>query len=158
MALSKFFQHDHPFFQRHPLFGCDFDDYLMPFASSREPIFDFMPCLYDKNNGFFRRGSSSCAIRESDKDVQISFDMPGMKKSDVSVKIENDTLLHISGGSKLMNSDRKFETYMSIGVTVDTNKLTANLADGVLVVHAPKREQEKSVRVIQVTEHPHAKL
>ena len=68
--------------------------------------------------------------------------------------------MHITGGRKTEKegvvSETKFEKRFTIGNNVETEKLTANLADGVLVLTAPKIEKkEKPVKHIMITERPH---
>lgn len=154
MALSRF---------NHPLFG-GFDDFFAPTPFFREPVFDIMPVipnlLRDEDMKLLR-SSPGYEINESDGKYQIAVDVPGVKASDMTVKLEEDgKVLHISGGRKVekdgMITETKFEKRFTIGDNVDKEKLTANLADGVLTLTAPKIEVQKpEPMTIAITEGPH---
>ncbi len=73
---------------------------------------------------------------------------------------ENGRLLHLSGGRKTVKKNEtqetKFDKRFWVGDNIDTSKLSANLANGVLVVTAAKkpREEPKTIK-ISITEGPH---
>ena len=156
MALNRF-QHD------RPLFG--FDDFLWP----RPLLFDdplkdlmLMPVIQnlDRNDDMILRASSpGYEIHQLDGKYQISVDVPGVKASDITVNLEHEgKVLHISGGRKSTQDDgsyseMKFEKRFTIGSNMDVDKITANLADGVLTLTAPvKEEVKKPVHTIAITE------
>lgn len=74
-------------------------------------------------------------------------------------KIEDDNVLHLSGARKIQDgnnfSERRFEYRMTLGDKVQVDKISANLADGVLKLTVPKTELKKpEARTIQITEAP----
>ena len=157
MALSRF----------TPIFGRGFDDFFAPSPFfSRDPVFDLMPVVNsltrDEDFKLFR-SSPGYEITESEGKYQIAVDVPGVKASDMTIQLENEgRVLHISGGRKITKenavSETKFEKRFTIGNNVDTTKLSANLADGVLVISAPKLEKKvKPDTTIKITEGPHEK-
>jgi HSP20 family protein len=144
-------------------------DPFAPFFSRREsPFMDTMSPL--RNFPFHRHNptkllrslSPGYEIKEHDGTYEIAVHVPdGVKASDVAVELENDgTVLHLSGerrqedeNGKLV-SETRFEKRFTIGTNVDTDNITANLSDGVLVLTAPKIETEQK-RTIAITEKPH---
>jgi HSP20 family protein len=156
MALRPFFAHD-DFFGPSPWMRD-------PFAT--DPFFrDIVPMTVLNNierDPFMvlRRSSPGYEIHEDDKKFQLSIDVPGVKAEDMKVDLLQDgRLLHLSGGRKVEKggsvTETKFDKSFTIDETVDTSKITANLADGVLVVSAPKKEipEEKPI-TIAITEGP----
>ena len=141
----------------HPFFG----------AARREPFFDsLMPVLRNfptNPKATLLRSSPGYEIKESDGTYEIAIDIPdGIQASDMKVELENDgTVLHLSGGRKLKEKGKVFTTQFNkrftIGPNVVTDKIAANLADGVLVLTAPKIEKALKMpkQRIAVTEDPH---
>ena len=141
----------------HPFFG----------AARREPFFDsLMPVLRNfptNPKATLLRSSPGYEIKESDGTYEIAIDIPdGIKASDMKVELENDgTVLHLSGGRKLKEKGKVFTTQFNkrftIGPNVETHKIAANLADGVLVLTAPKIEKALKThkQKIAVTENAH---
>merc|ERR1712137_385461 len=99
----------------------------------------------------------------------LSLDVPGVKAKDLQVETKADThryrhrVLEISGTRKMMNgTDETFVRGFTIDERVaDVSKMTANLADGVLVVTIPKcteEEEESKPRTIEISENPHPEV
>jgi HSP20 family protein len=118
------------------------------------------PNLERPTDSVLVRSSPGYEINEIDDTYQIAVDVPGVKAEDMSVQLDNDgRVLNISGGRKVVKdntiTETKFEKRFTIGKNVDMEKVTAKLADGVLVLSAPKIEKkEKPVVNITITEGP----
>lgn len=87
-------------------------------------------------------------------------DVPGLKPEDMTVQIEqNGRVLRLSGGRKVKKENEvmetRFEKSFTLGKEIDTSKITANLANGIMVVTAPKdpSKKEKVVK-IPITHEP----
>jgi len=81
-----------------------------------------------------------------DNDVlTMEFDVPGLSKKDINVKVE-DTILSIEGD----NEKRTFKKRYNIQEDWDVSKTTATVKDGVLNISIPKVE-EKKTKVIEVS-------
>jgi HSP20 family protein len=90
-------------------------------------------------------------IVESDKELVLSADLPGVKLEDVEVKIEDGTLT-LSGSRKFENEDNKngyhriersygeFHRAFALPDSVDATKVAAGFDNGVLKVTLPKKE------------------
>jgi HSP20 family protein len=154
-------EHDRIF---RSLFG-GFDDFFAhPTLMSRDPFAPFFSRHHrpDPNTTLLRSLSPGYEIKEHNGTYEIAVHVPdGVKVSDVAVELEhNGTVLYVSGerhqedeNGKLV-SGMRFEKRFTIGTNVDTDNITANLSDGVLVLTAPKIETEQK-RTVAITEKPH---
>ncbi|EED88565.1 heat shock protein, partial [Thalassiosira pseudonana CCMP1335] len=85
-------------------------------------------------------------VTENDKQFRLAVDVPGVKPDAMQVELEHDgRILHLTGGRKVKTDtsveEYKFEKRFTLGKDLDTAKITAHLADGVLVLTAPKKEK-----------------
>lgn len=108
---------------------------------------------------FMARPYMSMAKRNSqvlnrDEDWQIVFAIPGVKKEQVNIKVD-DFVLSVSYDDKNSNDQFNFVSSFSrswnLGNDVDVNKIVANHEDGILTITVPKPEAKKRVvRTIEV--------
>jgi HSP20 family molecular chaperone IbpA len=150
MSLARF----RPFALRTPL-GEVFDMPAFPFPRELANFPSFNS--FDNNEGFWH-SRHPYQVHEDDKMYTVSVDVPGVRAEVMNIKIDNN-VLHLSGGRKIQDgknvSERKFEYRMTLGDDVQMDKISANLADGVLKLTAPKVEVKKpEARTIQITEGP----
>jgi HSP20 family protein len=138
--------------------GPGFDDLFAP-----TPFFPDRHLDRSAEDEVLQKASPGFEIHEHDGQYQISVDVPGVKASDMSLELEQDgTVLRLSGARKVTEGDcvteTRFDKMFAIGGNIDTEKMTANLADRVLILKVPKREIEKPrTLTIPITEHPHEK-
>jgi len=97
---------------------------------------------------------------EDEKNLRISLDVPGVKASDISVTTDSK-VISVSGTRRIFGSGgetakkTRFSKSFSVDEqTVDLSQLKANLADGVLVIMAPKKPKP-APRSITITTEPH---
>lgn len=161
-------------FQHQPLFGNlfgpGFDELFAPHPSTfprhlhETSLFEATPVidsLVREDDWKLFRSSPGYEITENERTYQIALDVPGIKAADMTVQLERDgRILHITGGRKVEKegsvSETKFEKRFTIGENVDTEKLSANLADGVLILSAPKLDTKRKMsQIIPISEVPH---
>src|SRR5581483_4413486 len=109
---------------------------LAPFGGSFEPSM----------------GWPSIEVNESDKDVKVTAELPGLDEKDVQVELTNG-VLSIKGEKKTETEDKdrkfseryygRFERRIPI-VDVDQDKISAAFKNGVLTVTMPKLPQAES--------------
>ena len=109
-----------------------------------------------------RTGSPAIDVVETNDEILVVADMPGVRKEDLELNLAG-TLLTIKG-SKLseQNSDKRrifrretwagsFSRTIDLPANIDNEKVNAELKDGVLTLRISKREEAKtkaiSVRV-----------
>ncbi len=101
--------------------------------------------------GELRTAIPSVDIYENDDAILLHAEMPGVKKEDVSVDIDNGTL-SLSGVRRFEKkgtstweefSDVEYIRSFSIPQSIDVEHVEAELKDGVLKLHLPKSEAAK---------------
>lgn len=84
--------------------------------------------------------------------VELSMELPGVTSKDVSVELENNKMLHISGSrvyksqGSLVQSD--FHQSFQLDDNVDADQLKVTLSAGILKVTVPK--MEKTVKKLEI--------
>lgn len=97
-------------------------------------------------------------IKEDDKNITVNADLPGLKKEEIHVSIENDVL--IIRGERKSESEKNEKYYsrverfvgvterrLNLGTSVDQSKVTANYNNGVLELVLPKTESSKPRKI-----------
>jgi HSP20 family protein len=110
-------------------------------------------------NRAFRQSSPRYEITDNDERFQVAVDVPGVKMEDINVSLEEDgKILTISGQRESTNERYSFTSRFAQSFTldsaVDTEKITANLKNGVLIIAAPKNMAliEQAIRKIPITQ------
>jgi HSP20 family protein len=97
-------------------------------------------------------------IYETESELVVTADLPGINEKDLDVRVENN-MLTIRGERKLektVNEDNmlrveraygSFSRSFSLPNTVNTEAIKADYRDGVLTVKMPKREESKPKQV-----------
>merc|ERR1712017_31274 len=92
---------------------------------------------------------------DNNEKFELTVDVPGVKEEDIEIKLE-DNFLTVQGqrmaASETSKFSSKFSKTFSLDQTVDVEKFTASLKNGVLTVSAPKdlAKLEENVRRIPV--------
>lgn len=93
-------------------------------------------------------------IRETDDALLVQAELPGIDKKDIHLEVK-DGVLTLSGERRYEKEVKeenvhrveraygKFSRSFSLPTNVDADKVNANMKDGVLEVHLPKRESAK---------------
>ena len=100
-------------------------------------------------------------IVEDENAVTLTLELPGVRLEDVKLSFENSALTisatkepevsETSGQrTSLERTFGKFERQFSVSNTIESEKITASMKDGVLAVVLPKSERARS-REIEVT-------
>ena len=128
------------------------------FSRLFEDAFNDMLRPYEAEQVSNRAWAPAVDIRETDDEVTLFVDLPGMKKDDVDLTLENN-LLTISGERKFESEETNdsyhriersygsFTRSFTLNQNVQTDKVEANFKDGVLIVTLPKQEQAKPRRI-----------
>lgn len=115
-------------------------------------MFDVAP--REENTDFLGAWSPAVDIYDKGGEVVIHAELPGMKKEDIDVRVENNVLT--IRGKKERNEEVKEEGYFrtersygtfsrsfSLPTTVDVSKIGAQYKEGVLTLSLPKAEEAK---------------
>ncbi len=150
-------------FNPHSVFSGFDDVFAAPFFTD-VPATPFLSNIERDPSMIMRRSSPCYEVTENDDAFQLSVDVPGVKGKDITAEIEHDgRVLHIKGGRKIQKiledgsvqtSESKFEKKFALDTSVAPDQITANLADGVLTIIAPKKKKESLVQTIAISESP----
>jgi HSP20 family protein len=97
-------------------------------------------------------------IYEDKDEVVLKAELPGMKKEEIDVRVENN-ILTLHGQRKrekeekedgYFRSERAYGTFsrsFTLPTTVDVKKISASYKDGILAVQLPKLEETKPKQI-----------
>lgn len=113
-------------------------------------------CGYDYNPSEFKRVlKPRVDILEDGSNLYFEFDLPGLKRDDIKLTVNNDGVLTIEGVKKIMESQDnqknlrserifgEFARSFELPDDVDTDKISAKFENGVLTLTLPKFEVRK---------------
>ncbi len=102
--------------------------------------------------------SPSVDIFETEGEIVVKAELPGMDRKDITLHLENNVLT--LRGERKFQKEKKDENYhriercygnfsrsFSIPVTVDEEKIGADYKDGVLKIMLPKKEQARPEQI-----------
>ena len=131
---------------------------------------NWLPSIFNDffdNNWMEKANATAPAINvvESDKDYKVEVAVPGMTKEDFNINLGDENELVISMEKKVENEDKenkkylrrefsytKFQQSLYLPDNVDKEKITANVANGVLTIELPKYSQEEKAKINRVIE------
>ena len=107
--------------------------------------FNFGPSLFDQGRGL-NRLTPAADLYEDDNNFYARIELPGVKKKEIDVKLENGVLT-ISCNRKSTENEREqslsFNRSLSIPDGIQADKIKATYEDGILTVTLPKVEISK---------------
>lgn len=128
----------------------DADEYFRNFS----PFFGAWPRMFEEDGGNRIEWSPAADISETDKEFLVKAELPGVKREDVKVTLE-DGVLTIQGERKLEKEEKgershrrecfygSFCRSFTLPDNVDVSGVRADNKEGVLNVHVPKLRIEK---------------
>ena len=135
-------------------------DKLLDFDEIVEQFFNTGQNVGESRSGFF---TPRVDIHERKDHYEISAEMPGIRKEDLDVTLENGVLTVEAEvnqtapqdeDSRVLRQERrygKFSRSFNLGKGIDENDIDATFKDGVLTLTVPKHETKKPVsRRIQI--------
>jgi len=113
-------------------------------------FFERWPELGEREVGF----APAIDVSETESEVQITAEVPGIEPKDISIKVQDDTLI-ISGEKKREKEEKgrtyhrvercygRFERAIRLPSEVEADKAKASYKNGVLTITIPKSEKVK---------------
>ncbi len=111
---------------------------------------------------FFNRFIPSINVRENDKDITVTAELPGLEEKDIHVTHSENELI-LEGDKKIEKRDPKdkdhviessygsFRRIIGLPTSIDLTKIDAKFKNGVLTITLPKSEKAKeNVRKIEI--------
>ena len=111
-----------------------------------------------ENDDFLGARSPAVDIYDKGSEVVIHADVPGLKKDDIDIRVENN-VLSLRGERKFENETKRedyhrveraygsFSRSFALPNAVDTEKIQADYKDGVLNVTLPQKEEAKPKQI-----------
>jgi HSP20 family protein len=101
-------------------------------------------------------------VIDSGKEYVVKAELPGLKKEDVQIEVGTNELLLTarSGveteekGKTYLHRERAFSTFrrrIGFGQSIDTEKASANMAEGILEIKLPKLEPKSEKKTKKIT-------
>jgi HSP20 family protein len=134
---------------------------VSPFSEMERMMADFMrrpfsmfPSMWPRMDLIEDEMSPAVDIYEEDDSIVAKVELPGMKKEDISVELNNG-VLKITGEKKreekvekknyyrIERSSGSFERRISLPVEIQADKTKASFKDGVLQIKIPKSDEAK---------------
>ncbi len=132
-----------PFLSLHREVNRLFDDVFRSFGSG-------LPAF---GRGSVGAGWPSVEISDTDKEIKVTAEVPGLEEKDIEVLL-NDGVLTLKGEKRSENEDKdrqfteryygRFERRIPLGVEVKDDQVDARFKNGVLTVTLPKTEKAQS--------------
>jgi HSP20 family protein len=101
----------------------------------------------------FGWGWPNVEVSETDKEIRVTADLPGLEEKDIEVLLDGDVLT-LRGEKRAETEDRdrqfseryygQFERRIALGTEVEEDKVEAHFKNGVLTITMPKTEQARS--------------
>ena len=98
-------------------------------------------------------GWPNVEVAETDKDIRVTAELPGLEEKDVEVTLDDDVLT-LRGEKRAESEDKErqfserfygqFERRIPLGVEVQEDKVEARFRNGVLTITRPKTERAQS--------------
>ncbi len=145
--LPSVFRDDdrHPFLSLHREVNRLFDDVFRGF-DSRLPAFG-------KFSSFGGGGWPNVEISDSEKEIRVTAEVPGLEEKDIEVMLE-DGVLTLKGEKRSETEDKdrqfserfygRFERRIPLGYEVEDDRVSAAFKNGVLSVTLPKTERAQT--------------
>ena len=124
------------------------------FFRNFSPLFGRLPRLFENNGGAKYEWVPAADISETEKEYLVKAELPGVKREDVKVTLE-DGVLTIQGERKLEKEENGEKTHrverfygnfyrsFTLPDNADAANIRAESKDGILNVHVPKLKVEK---------------
>ena len=130
---------------------------------------NWLPSLFNDfmNDDWFTSRTSTAVpalnVIENEKDYELEFAVPGLKKEELNLQVDNDGIMSISMVHKDENNKeankrnyiRREFTYQEFNQSyilpddADRTKISAKVENGVLTITVPKMPAEKQAQAVQ---------
>lgn len=136
-----------------------------PFEIMRRQMNTLFDSFFDENAiegwGGFDDLTPRMDVMETEKDIRITAEIPGMNEKDISVDLDQNVLTirgekkreHEEKESDYYHVERSYGTFqrsLRLPQNVDEDAISANYKNGVLNLVIPKNEKEKSSKKITI--------
>ncbi len=133
------------------------EGFMRPFDEMRRMMEDFWMTPFDAVGRWGEVFVPKVDVKEEDKEIIVTAELPGMDQKDIDVTVANDSI-RISGEKKREEEKEEkgyyrretsygtFERVVDLPTEVDENKAEAEFSKGVLTIKLPKSEEAQAKR------------
>jgi HSP20 family protein len=125
-----------------------------------QPVSDLVEEFLTEDNNQIVSSEPAIDIAESENDSVIVVELPGVKKEDIKISVENGWLTvngerkaaEIPAITKVLHREIEYKPFtrsIKLPHRVDTNKISAQLENGLLKISLPKAEEVRP-RTIEI--------
>jgi HSP20 family protein len=129
--------------------------------SEMNRLFEGVNTAPERSGGMIQGGrlwSPSVDVAETESEIVLRAELPGMKQEDIDIELTGDTLT-VRGERKFENEERRenfvrversygrFQRSFTVGVPVKGDEVAATYRDGILEIHLPKSEENKPRKI-----------
>ncbi len=144
------------------------DNPFLTLQREMNQMFDsFSRSIFDDSSFFKGRGSGMVStkmdVKETDKNIQVTLELPGIEEKDIDVNVTKD-LLTIKGEKQAEKDEKKegyhliersfgsFHRSVPLPPGVETDQVKANFKNGVLKITLPKSEEaQKETKKVEIS-------
>ncbi len=129
--------------------------FMRPFDEMRRMMEDFWMAPFEEFGRWGDGFTPKVDIREEDKEIIVSAELPGMDQKDIDLTVTNNSI-RISGEKKHEKEEEEkgyyrhetfcgsFDRVIDLPAEVDENKAEAEFSKGVLTIKLPKSEEAQA--------------
>jgi len=131
--------------------------FLRPFDEMRRMMENFWMAPFEEFGRWGDGLTPKVDVREEDKEIIVSAELPGMDQKDIDVTVTNDSV-RIAGEKKHEKEEEEkgfyrhetfcgsFDRVIDLPAEVDESKAEAEFSKGVLTIKLPKSEEAQAKR------------
>jgi len=111
--------------------------------------YNTLPSIFNDFDAFFKPVTATDYFLDEDQTgFNLSLDLPGVKKEDLKVEI-NQGILSVKAEAKTRGKIRTYSRSFNVPDSIKIDAVEAELMDGVLMLKMPKQE-EKVAKLIKI--------
>ena len=133
------------------------ESFMRPFDEMRRMMENFWMAPFEEFGRWGDGFTPKVDVKEEDKEIIVSAELPGMDQKDIEVTVTNDSV-RISGEKKHEKEEEEkgyyrhetfcgsFDRVIDLPAEVDEGKAEAEVSKGVLTIKLPKSEEAQAKR------------
>ena len=131
------------------------EGFMRPFEEMRRMMEDFWMTPFEEFGRWGDGFTPKVDVKEEDKEIIVSAELPGMDQKDIDVTVTNDSI-RISGEKKHEKEEEEkdyyrherfcgsFDRVIDLPAEVEEDKAEAEFSKGVLTIRLPKSEEAQT--------------
>lgn len=109
------------------------------------PLYELSDYIFSDYFPLYQGRKTSVKKELKDGFLVYELDVPGVKKQDLSIEV-SDRAMYIK--AERSDSKHKYSTKIALPESVDVEKSTAKLEDGVLRIEMPLKQEKHTIKIV----------